>query len=553
MQCCPGTRAFLSIGGTLVAFALVGGYLVYQNPGTTSAVEPEKTPPPAAAARDWPLWGGSIGRNLVNTIDRNIPDDWETKPDKLKNVLWSVDLGSKAYGGPIIAGGKVFIGTNNGNPRDPAIKGDKGVMMCFEERTGKFLWQLVFDKLPTGQVQDWPEEGICSAPVVQGDRLYFVSNRCEVVCANVADGKVVWKLDMIGELNVFPHNLATCSPLIVDNMLFLVTSNGVDEGHINIPQPAAPSFLAIDISKKDEKGKVVWSDNRPSIKLKEAREKNPTITLKELVDQGLVLMHGQWSNPVYAEPVPGKPQIIFPGGDGWLYSYNPKTGELLWKFDCNPKAAVYALGSKGTRNDFVCTPVVHDGKLYIGVGQDPEHKKGVGHLWCIDITKTPKGADKDLSAFSDPKDPNPKFDPKDPKNKDSGLVWHFGGLAPAGSDRPYVFGRTLSTCSVHDGLVYAGEFAGIVHCLDAKTGQQYWEHDMGFDTWASPYYVDGKVLMGNESGEVVIFKAAKEKELVNTVQMAGSSPNVRATPIVANGVLYVLSENPCKLYAIQKK
>jgi hypothetical protein len=76
---------------------------------------------------------------------------------------------------------------------------------------------------------------------------------------------------------------------------------------------------------------------------------------------------------------------------------------------------------------------------------------------------------------------------------------------------------------------------------------------MGFDTWASPYYVDGKIYMGNESGEVVIFKAGKEKDIINTVQMAGPSPNVRNTPIVVNGVLYVMSENPCKLYAIRKQ
>ena len=29
-----------------------------------------------------------------------------------------------------------------------------------------------------------------------------------------------------------------------------------------------------------------------------------------------------------------------------------------------------------------------DNKLYIGIGQDPEHVDGVGHLWCIDMTKT---------------------------------------------------------------------------------------------------------------------------------------------------------------------
>jgi outer membrane protein assembly factor BamB len=543
MRCCPPRSGWFPLLGTVAVLGLVV-VLGYQ-PGNSAPANdrPAPTAEATVVGKDWPLWGGSNSRNLVNTIDHNIPGGWETKRGQETNTLWSVALGTKALGSPVVAGGKVFIGTNNGNPRDPAIKGDKGVMMCFEERTGTFLWQIIFNKLPTGQVQDWPEQGIVSCPVVQGEHLYFVSNRCEVVCAGVADGKIVWKLDMIGALKVNPHNLATSSPLIVGGTLYVITSNGVDGGHVNIPFPEAPSFIAVNKTN----GAVVWSSNLPTAQFLAERKRNPAIPLRNLVNQGRALMHGQWSNPVYAEPVPGKGQIIFPGGDGWLYSFNPRTGELLWKFDCNPKGAVFALGGKGTRNDFIATPVVHEGKLYIGVGQDPEHKKGVGHLWCIDITRTPRNADKDLSPVDN------DFDPKSPKNKDSALVWHFGGEAPAGGVRPFIFGRTLSTCAVHAGLVYAAEFAGIVHCLDAKTGQQYWEHDMEADTWASPYYVDGKVYIGNEFGEVVVFKAGKEKELVNTVQIAGVSPNVRSTAVVANGTLFLVTENPCKLYAIRKQ
>ena len=106
-------------------------------------------------------------------------------------------------------------------------------------------------------------------------------------------------------------------------------------------------------------------------------------------------MHGQWSNPTYAQPG-GDPQVIFPGGDGWIYSFSPQ-GDLLWKFDCNPKDAIYRLGGRGTANDFVGTPVIYKDKLFIAVGQDPEHDTGVGHLYCIDITKNPKQEDKDVS------------------------------------------------------------------------------------------------------------------------------------------------------------
>src|SRR5262249_62161921 len=134
--------------------------------------------------------------------------------------------------------------TNNQKPRDPqwtAINPktnkkepiDLGVIMCFDETSGKFLYQTVYKKLPQGLVVDWPKEGICSSPAVDGDRMYYVSNRCELVCSGL-DGTIHWKLDMIGQLGVFPHNLAACSPLVIGDKLFLVTANGVDEDHINV-------------------------------------------------------------------------------------------------------------------------------------------------------------------------------------------------------------------------------------------------------------------------------------------------------------------------------
>jgi outer membrane protein assembly factor BamB len=536
-----GFRRLVLLGATVAIFAGVVAVAATRRAGS-----PDEKPTDAKADnktgdRSWALWGGSVQRNLVNLTEKNIAADWvipKSREDKGKNIKWWVPLGSKAYGGPIVAGGKIFVGTNNNFPRNKEIRGDKGVLMCFSEADGAFLWQSVHDKLPGGRAFDWPDEGICSGPVVEGKRLYYVSNRCEVICASTeglaagnlgvkdetykskTDADIIWRLDMIKSLGVAPHNLATCSPLIVGNTLFVITSNGVDLNHLRITAPNAPSFLAVD--KRD--GKVLWSDKSP----------------------GKNIMHGQWSNPVYAEP-DGKPQIIFPGGDGWIYAFTPDKGELIWKFDCNPKKSKYMLGAGATRNDFVSTPIVADNKLYIAVGQDPEHKKGVGHMWCIDITKKPKNKDKDLSPVND------NFDPKAAVNKDSGLVWHYGGFDPdEEAPRPYFFGRSLSTCAVDSGLCYACDFDGFLFCFDAKTGKKHWEHELGGDTWCSPTIIDGKVYIGNEKSEMHIFKLDKEKKLIRKVKMGGNS-KVRATPIAVNGVLYVMTENPCRLYAIQEK
>src|SRR5207248_3308707 len=161
----------------------------------------------------------------------DVPDDFSPAQGQEKNLRWQAELGDTSYGGPTVAGGKVFVGTNNNNPRDPKIKDDRGVLMCFDARTGKFLWQAVHDKLPGGggnggiNPRDFAGQGIASTPTADGDRVYYVSNRCELCCADVnGDGrgkaKFHWKLDMIKELGVFPCQLANGSPLIVGDLVF---------------------------------------------------------------------------------------------------------------------------------------------------------------------------------------------------------------------------------------------------------------------------------------------------------------------------------------------
>jgi outer membrane protein assembly factor BamB len=289
---------------------------------------------------------------------------------------------------------------------------------------------------------------------------------------------------MIGELDVFPHNLAAGNPLIVDDVLYTVTGNGVDEGHVNVPAPKAPSFIALDKNT----GKLLWESDLP-------REK---------------ILHGQWSNPAYGV-IKGKPQVIFPGGDGWLYSFEPKTGKLLWKFDCNPKDSVYKIGGAATRNNIIGTPVVWDDKVYVGVGEDPEHGEGIGHLWVVDASM-----EGDVTGKA--------------------VVWHRGGED---------FHRTISTVAIADGIVYAADLSGHLHALDARTGELFWMHDVFSAVWGSPFVADGKVYLGDEDGDIVVLRAGKKKELLHEVNMGSS---VYTTPVAKDGVIYINSRST--LFAI---
>lgn len=475
------------------------------------------------------MLGGSPQRNMVNLAEKNLPDQWDIKTGK--NIKWVIELGSQAYGGPVIAGGKVFVGTNNNVPRNPQRTGDKGVLMCFRESDGKFLWQAVHDKLPSGMVNDWPEQGIASAPCIEGDRLYYVSNRCELICADVegfangnqgvqdeqyqdaTDADILWRLDMMKELGVFPHNLAASSPLVVGDLVFVVTGNGHDQSHEHIPSPNAPSFLAVN----KHTGKVVWQDNSP----------------------GKNILHAQWSSPTYAE-IKGQPQVIFPGGDGWLRAFQPTTGKLLWKFDCNPKKAVHKLGGKGTRNDFIAPATVHDGKMYVATGQDPEHGDGVGHLWCLDPGKA-SPTNIDLSPVND------NFDPTAPENRQSGLVWHLGGVDTRGE---LLFRRSMSFCAVHDGLCFVTNLTGFLSCVDASTGQRYWEYDTQVSLWGAPLWADGKIYLGTEEGDVCVFHARRACTLIGKYEMGLDYNPIYGGIVAANNTVYVKTKT--KLFAIAK-
>src|SRR6188474_1666382 len=130
---------------------------------------------------DWPMWGGSPDRNMVSDAT-GLATTWDVKTGK--NIKWAAALGSQSYGNPVVAGGVVLLGTNNESVRDPKQPGDRGVLMAFRESDGEYLWQHTNEKLAAGRVNDWPFQGVCSSPLVEGKKLYYVSNRCELLCVD---------------------------------------------------------------------------------------------------------------------------------------------------------------------------------------------------------------------------------------------------------------------------------------------------------------------------------------------------------------------------------
>src|SRR5688500_16281589 len=115
---------------------------------------------------DRPQWGQAWSRNMVSA-ERGLPDSFD--PATGKNIKWKAELGSQTYASPIVARGRVLIGTNNDRPRDPRHQGDRAVLLCLDERNGQLLWQLVVPKLSEDEGDkflDWAKSGFASEPTV---------------------------------------------------------------------------------------------------------------------------------------------------------------------------------------------------------------------------------------------------------------------------------------------------------------------------------------------------------------------------------------------------
>ncbi|MDB6071224.1 MAG: secondary metabolism, biosynthesis of secondary products derived from primary amino acid [Verrucomicrobiales bacterium] len=468
--------------------------------------------PTAAAAADQPQWGEAWTRNQVSA-ETGLASDFDLETGK--NIQWKAEIGTQTHSTPIISGGRVYVGTNNGNPRDPKHEGDRGVMMCFDEKDGKFLWQLVVPKRVEDRYFDWPDTGMSSPATVEGDRVYTVTNRGEVVCldarglANGNDGPyqdegrhmspadqppmvpgpldadILWICDLTKEAGIWSHDGAHSSILIRGNHLYLNTGTGVDNTHRLVRTPDAPGLLVLD----KESGRILARD----------REK----TAPEI-------FHATWSSPSMAT-IGGRDHIFFCGGNGLVYSFNPldpatSAGEVQtlkkdWVFDPDPDAPKrevhrYTTNRQEGPSDIFGMPVYQNGRLYIASGGDIWWGKNESSLQCVDVSGAAPA-----------------------------LLWK----CPLGK-------HVLSSASIAGDLVFIADSEGTVFCLNGRTGRPHWTAEMKGEFWASPYVADGRVYLGTRRGDFRIFALSTEKK--ELFQKDLQSP-ISATVTAANGAFYI--------------
>jgi outer membrane protein assembly factor BamB len=451
-----------------------------------------------------------------------------------QNVRWVASLGSETYSSPAVAAGKVFIGTNDSALADQCFEQTGGgMLLCLDEATGQLLWRLVVPRLTSGRKStdfDAMGLGICSSPVVDGDRVYVVTNRAEVLCLDIngmangndgpftderhywvpaghppvepgpKDADIIWRFDMTS-LPVFPHDAAASSVLVHGDILYVGTGNGVDN---KVPPfPSAPSLIALD----KRTGRLLATEHEGI---------------------GAHVFHGQWSSPSLGW-IDSRALVFFGGGDGVCYAFNalatvvsgPVYFHKVWSYDCTApfradkqgKPIDYWSGDRregrGNLDDgqfaspceIIGTPAFYKNRVYVAIGQDPQHGRGRGLLTCIDAGKSGEAS--------------------------HGEVWSYDKIE-----------RSLSSVAIADGLVYAADMPGRVHCLDSETGHCYWVYDCKSDIWTSPLIVDRKVFIGTRKA-LWVLAADKSPRVLATIRLG--TP-IRSMPVAADGMLFVASQ-----------
>lgn len=505
----------------------------------------------SAAGADWPMYGRDATHNAVSP-GSNPPIRWNVgefdrrtgvwRRETARNIKWQAELGTNTFGDPVVAGGLIWIGTNNWQ-RGKETE-DAAVLTCLRETDGKLLYRYISPRMPGGRVHDWPLSGMNCSPLIEGDRMWFTTNRCEVVCMDIvplrrgeAPPRELWRLDMMQHLGVFPRapsmGLAhLCSIASYKDLIYVITGNGVDETSTKVNVPEAPSVICL----RSANGEVVWQDNSP----------------------GANISVGQWSSPLVIDQG-DRGQVVTAQGDGWLRSFEALTGKLIWKFDINYKTSTLVLGGRGTKNDCSATPMLYDGKIYVASGQQAHHGEGVGRLVCIDPSKT-GDISSELAVDADGRPlPEARIQTVDPDkgqrsipNPNSGLVWEYVNADRNGNgklDFEEQFHRTLGNVAIKNDLLFVTDLSGLTHCLDAQTGKLHWTYDTLAANYASPLIVGDKVFIADEDGDIAIFRLSAGPDGNVPLAEINMGNSVYCSPIYANGTLYVANHH--HLFAIQ--
>jgi outer membrane protein assembly factor BamB len=378
-----------------------------------------------AQAENWPGWRGPRGDG--SCIEKNIPLKWDPA-----DAIWKTELPGKGHAAPIVWGNCVFTVTSQ-----PATK--ERVLLCLDRNTGRILWQRTVVKGPLEKLHK--ENSYASGtPATDGERIYVtfrVGDEIVVAAHDFSSGRQLWLVRPGTHSGGWGFSN---EPVLFKNKV-IVDGDGKGD-----------SFL-IALDRKN--GKTLWRKDR--------------------VNKGI-----SYSAPLIRE-MAGRTQMI-QCGDRSVVSFDPDTGEQIWKVD-------------GPSEEFVATPVYSE-------------KAGLVFI----SSSWPK---RFLLAIR-------------PDGKGNVTKSHIAWQDTKGA--PYV-----------PSMIVAGDFllsvnrAGTAFCYEAATGKVLWQEKLGRHH-ASPVLVEGLVFFINDNGQVNVVKPGVEFERIAQYELGEFC---YASPAISDGQVFV--------------
>ncbi len=133
---------------------------------------------PSASAGDWPQFRGA-DRTDVST-ESGLLKEW---PESGPKQLWLFKNAGQGYSGPSIVGDKLFtMGTRDSGE----------ILIALDAAKGTELWTAKMSAILENKWGDGPR----GTPTIDGNRVYALSGQGTLVCAQAADGKVLWTRSM---------------------------------------------------------------------------------------------------------------------------------------------------------------------------------------------------------------------------------------------------------------------------------------------------------------------------------------------------------------------
>jgi outer membrane protein assembly factor BamB len=181
--------------------------------------------PPETSRFDWPQWRGP-DRNDISK-ENDLLKDW---PKDGPQLLWTYSDAGAGYSGPSVVGDRLF--SMGADEKQESV-------FCLDVKKGTKLWsEPVGDRLQN----NWGDGPRCT-PTVDGDFVYALAARGNLVCLQLADGKKVWEKSLTKDLGGNVPGWGYCESPLIDGNKVVVTPGG-----------AKGAIAALD--KKN--GEVIW-------------------------------------------------------------------------------------------------------------------------------------------------------------------------------------------------------------------------------------------------------------------------------------------------------